>query len=78
MVLLKVVIEVSILELRNTKLLDDFAFGPQLGVADGIALANKLKKNGKVTAVFTGEGATTKVIFTKHLLLRFGNCQLCL
>jgi 2-oxoisovalerate dehydrogenase E1 component len=23
----------------------------QLGVADGIALANKLKKNGKVTAV---------------------------
>jgi 2-oxoisovalerate dehydrogenase E1 component len=28
--------------------------GPQLGVADGIALANKLKKNGKITAVFTG------------------------
>lgn len=34
--------------------------GPQLGVADGIALANKLKKNGKVTAVFTGEGATSE------------------
>uniref|UniRef100_UPI004047D756 thiamine pyrophosphate-dependent enzyme n=1 Tax=Flavobacterium sp. TaxID=239 RepID=UPI004047D756 len=30
--------------------------GPQMGVADGIALANKLKNNGKVTAVFTGEG----------------------
>ena len=28
--------------------------GPQLGVADGIALANLLKKNNKVTAVFTG------------------------
>ena len=24
--------------------------GPQMGVADGIALANKLKQNGKVTA----------------------------
>jgi 2-oxoisovalerate dehydrogenase E1 component len=34
--------------------------GPQMGVADGIALANKLKKNGKVTAVFTGEGATSE------------------
>jgi 2-oxoisovalerate dehydrogenase E1 component len=31
--------------------------GPQMGVADGIALANKLKRNGKVTAVFTGEGS---------------------
>src|SRR6056300_1777621 len=30
--------------------------GPQLGVADGIALANLLKKNNQVTAVFTGEG----------------------
>ena len=27
--------------------------GPQLGVADGIALANKLKKNKKITTVFT-------------------------
>ncbi|MDP5002110.1 MAG: dehydrogenase E1 component subunit alpha/beta [Flavobacterium sp.] len=34
--------------------------GPQLGIADGIALANKLRKNGKVTAVFTGEGATSE------------------
>jgi 2-oxoisovalerate dehydrogenase E1 component len=30
--------------------------GPQLGVADGIALANKLKDNKKTTVVFTGEG----------------------
>ena len=34
--------------------------GPQLGIADGIALANKLKQNGKITAVFTGEGATSE------------------
>jgi 2-oxoisovalerate dehydrogenase E1 component len=39
--------------------------GPQLGVADGIALANKPKKNGKITAVFTGEGATSEGIFMK-------------
>jgi 2-oxoisovalerate dehydrogenase E1 component len=31
--------------------------GPQLGVADGIALAHKLRSENKVTAVFTGEGA---------------------
>lgn len=41
--------------------------GPQLGVADGIALANKLKKNGKVTAVFTGEGATSEGDFHEAL-----------
>ena len=34
--------------------------GPQFGVADGIALANKLKKNNKVCAVFTGEGGTSE------------------
>ena len=34
--------------------------GPQFGVADGIALANKLKNNNKVCAVFTGEGATSE------------------
>ena len=34
--------------------------GPQLGVADGIALANKLQENGQITAVFTGEGGTSK------------------
>ena len=41
--------------------------GPQLGVADGIALANKLKQNGKVTAVFTGEGATSEGDFHEAL-----------
>lgn len=34
--------------------------GPQFGVADGIALANKLKRNNKVCAVFTGEGGTSE------------------
>lgn len=34
--------------------------GPQFGAADGIALANKLKKNNKVCAVFTGEGGTSE------------------
>jgi 2-oxoisovalerate dehydrogenase E1 component len=41
--------------------------GPQLGVADGIALANRLKKNGKITAVFTGEGATSEGDFHEAL-----------
>ena len=41
--------------------------GPQMGVADGIALANKLKGNGKVTAVFTGEGATSEGDFHEAL-----------
>ena len=41
--------------------------GPQLGVADGIALANKLKHNGKITAVFTGEGATSEGDFHEAL-----------
>ncbi|MDB5120989.1 MAG: dehydrogenase [Sphingobacteriales bacterium] len=34
--------------------------GPQLAVADGIALANLLQKNQKATLVFTGEGATSE------------------
>jgi 2-oxoisovalerate dehydrogenase E1 component len=41
--------------------------GPQLGIADGIALANKLRKNGKVTAVYTGEGATSEGDFHEAL-----------
>ena len=41
--------------------------GPQMGVADGIALANKLKKSAKVTAVFTGEGATSEGDFHEAL-----------
>ncbi len=34
--------------------------GPQNGVADGIALASKLKKENKVTAVFNGDGGTSE------------------
>ena len=30
--------------------------GPQMGVADGIALGNLLQKNNKATIVFTGDG----------------------
>jgi 2-oxoisovalerate dehydrogenase E1 component len=41
--------------------------GPQLGVADGIALANLLKKNNRVTAVFTGEGGTSEGDFHEAL-----------
>ena len=41
--------------------------GPQLGVADGIALANKLKDNKQVTAVFTGEGGTSEGDFHEAL-----------
>ncbi|MBE8724698.1 alpha-ketoacid dehydrogenase subunit alpha/beta [Flavobacterium hungaricum] len=41
--------------------------GPQLGIADGIALADKLKQNKKVTAVFTGEGATSEGDFHEAL-----------
>tara|TARA_B110000003_G_scaffold53347_1_gene53110 strand:- start:61164 stop:63152 length:1989 start_codon:yes stop_codon:yes gene_type:complete len=41
--------------------------GPQLGIADGIALANKLKKNKQVCAVFTGEGGTSEGDFHEAL-----------
>ena len=41
--------------------------GPQLGVADGISLANKLDNNGKVTAVFTGDGGSSEGDFHEAL-----------
>ncbi|MDL2144519.1 dehydrogenase E1 component subunit alpha/beta [Flavobacterium tructae] len=41
--------------------------GPQLGIADGIALAHKLKNENKITAVFTGEGATSEGDFHEAL-----------
>jgi len=41
--------------------------GPQLAVADGIALACKLKNENKVTVVFTGEGATSEGDFHEAL-----------
>jgi 2-oxoisovalerate dehydrogenase E1 component len=34
--------------------------GPQLGLADGIALAHKLRKEKNVTAVFTGDGGASQ------------------
>ena len=34
--------------------------GPQLGIADGIALANKLRTDGKATFVFTGDGGASE------------------
>lgn len=41
--------------------------GPQLGVADGIALASKLKNKNQATAVFTGEGGTSEGDFHEAL-----------
>ena len=41
--------------------------GPQLGVADGIALADSLRRKKRVTAVFTGEGATSEGDFHEAL-----------
>ncbi|MCB0760174.1 MAG: dehydrogenase E1 component subunit alpha/beta [Flavobacteriales bacterium] len=34
--------------------------GPQMGIADGIALANKLGEEGKATLVFTGDGGASE------------------
>lgn len=41
--------------------------GPQLAVADGIGLASKLDKSGKVTVVFSGEGGTSEGDFHEAL-----------
>ncbi|HEY1040206.1 MAG TPA: dehydrogenase E1 component subunit alpha/beta [Bacteroidia bacterium] len=41
--------------------------GPQMGVADGISLANKLKNAKLATAVFTGDGATSEGDFHESL-----------
>ncbi|HET8735236.1 MAG TPA: dehydrogenase E1 component subunit alpha/beta [Pricia sp.] len=41
--------------------------GPQLGVADGIALADMLQQRERVTAVFTGEGGTSEGDFHEAL-----------
>jgi 2-oxoisovalerate dehydrogenase E1 component len=43
--------------------------GPQLGVAVGIAMADSIQKNNKVTAVFTGEGGTSEGDFHEALNL---------
>jgi 2-oxoisovalerate dehydrogenase E1 component len=41
--------------------------GPQLGIADGIALAAKLKKEKKSTIVFTGDGGASEGDFHESL-----------
>ena len=41
--------------------------GPQLAVADGIALANKLKEENKVTVAFTGDGGASEGDFHEAL-----------
>lgn len=41
--------------------------GPQLAVADGIALASKLNKSGEATIVFSGEGGTSEGDFHEAL-----------
>src|ERR1051326_3186523 len=41
--------------------------GPQLGVADGIALGDLLKKNKKVTLVYTGDGGASEGDFHEAL-----------
>ena len=41
--------------------------GPQLGVADGIALSHVLKKEARLTAVFSGEGGTSEGDFHEAL-----------
>ena len=41
--------------------------GPQLGIADGIALANRLKKEEKATLVFTGDGGASEGDFHESL-----------
>ena len=41
--------------------------GPQLAIADGVALAYKLKKQDKVSLAFTGEGGTSEGDFHEAL-----------
>lgn len=41
--------------------------GPQLAIADGIALAHKLKKENKVSLAFSGDGATSEGDFHEAL-----------
>ncbi len=41
--------------------------GPQMGVADGIALAQKLNGSGKVTAVFSGDGGASEGDFHESI-----------
>ncbi len=41
--------------------------GPQLAIADGVALAHKLKREDKASLAFTGEGGTSEGDFHEAL-----------
>lgn len=41
--------------------------GPQLAIADGVALAHKLRKENKISLAFTGEGGTSEGDFHEAL-----------
>jgi 2-oxoisovalerate dehydrogenase E1 component len=41
--------------------------GPQLAIADGVALAHKLREEGKVSVAFTGDGGTSEGDFHEAL-----------
>ena len=41
--------------------------GPQMGVADGIALANKLRNDKKAVAVFSGDGGSSEGDFHESI-----------
>ncbi|MBX7203516.1 MAG: dehydrogenase E1 component subunit alpha/beta [Bacteroidia bacterium] len=41
--------------------------GPQMGVADGIALAHKIRQEKQITAVFTGDGGSSEGDFHESL-----------
>ncbi len=41
--------------------------GPQLAIADGVALAHKLKRENKISLAFTGEGGTSEGDFHEAL-----------
>lgn len=41
--------------------------GPQMGVADGIALAHRLRNEQKITAVFTGDGGASEGDFHESI-----------
>lgn len=41
--------------------------GPQLAIADGVALAHKLKREAKISLAFTGEGGTSEGDFHEAL-----------
>jgi TPP-dependent pyruvate/acetoin dehydrogenase alpha subunit len=60
--------EVFILEIRNIISVAMIShLGPQLAIADGVALAHKLRKENKVSLAFTGEGGTSEGDFHEAL-----------